>query len=147
MNPTEREQRLAAVIDRYRYWPFTWGEHDCVLFAARCIDAQCDSTFELRLRREFDYHNGISAYRAIKAGGGFERLLSRYLGPAMPPTQAEVGDVVLAQGTAGRFDNQQIIGICDEEKFIAPDELCLSWVPMKFATHVWKCPHPDTGAR
>jgi hypothetical protein len=131
--------RLGRVIDCYRASSFEWGHHDCVLFAARCVDAQCGSNFEERIRQDFRYGSALSALRLIQEAGGFEAIVSRYLGAAVPASDLKIGDVVLGRGP-GIFADCQMLGICDEELFVAPDSQALVWLPMKLALKGWHCP-------
>ena len=135
----ERERRLSPVVERYRFSPFEWGRHDCVLFAARCVDAQCGSRFEQRIRSEFRYTTAMEALRLIKQSGGFESVVTQFLGPMVPPGELELGDVVLGRGP-GQFADCVALGICDEESFMVPDHQGLAWLSMNLARGGWHCP-------
>jgi hypothetical protein len=136
MTADERQQRLAPIVERYRNAPFAWSEHDCALFAARCVDAQLATRFEANIQRDYRYSEPAAALLIIKAAGGWEPIISRYLGPSVPPAELEFGDVVLAHAPAP-YERTFLLGICDEERFMAPDTLGLAWVPMQNAVMGW----------
>jgi hypothetical protein len=133
----ERQARLAPVIEGYRRTPFTWQVHDCVLLAARCVDAQIGTRLECNIQRDFHYTGPVAALRIVKEAGGWEPLISRYLGPSVVPSELEFGDVVLGHANPP-FERTSLIGICDEELFIAPGSECLQWLSMKNAIMGWK---------
>jgi hypothetical protein len=135
--PDEREARLRAVVETYKNIPFTWSVHDCVLFAARCVDAQIGTRFEYNIPRDYKYEGPISALRIVAEAGGWEKLIGRYLGPSVTPDRLEFGDVVLGHPHAP-FERSTNMGICDEELFMAPDTDGLSWLPMSNALMGWK---------
>lgn len=135
--PDEREERLRAVVETYRRTPFTWMTHDCVLFAARCVDAQLDTRFEYNIRRDYQYDGPISAMRLVVKAGGWENIVARYLGPPVQANDLEFGDVVLGHSTPP-FERTSLLGICDEELFMAPDSEGLTWLPMANALSGWK---------
>lgn len=133
----DRENRLRAVVERYRHTPFAWNAHDCVLFAARCVDAQLGTRFEFNIPRDYRYDGPISALRAVAEAGGWEKIIARYLGPAAKASELEFGDVVLGHGPPP-FERTTLVGICDEELFMAPDSDGLAWLPMSDALMGWK---------
>lgn len=135
--PEEREGRLRAVVETYRHTPFAWTVHDCVLFAARCVDAQLGTRFEYNIPRDYQYDGPISALRIVIQAGGWENLIGRYLGPAVPATELSFGDVVLGHSVPP-FERTTLVGICDEELFMAPDSEGLVWLPMSYALTGWK---------
>lgn len=135
--PEEREIRLRAVVDTYRNVPFAWTVHDCVLFAARCVDAQLGTRFEFNIPRDYKYDGALSALRIVMQAGGWENLIARYLGPPVAAKDLEFGDVVLGHSLPP-FDRTTMIGVCDEELFMAPDTEGLVWLPMSYALAGWK---------
>jgi hypothetical protein len=139
MNPDAdmRYARLSPIIETYRRLPFAWSIHDCVLFAARCVDAQLATQFETFVQRDFKYEGPVSALRIVKDAGGWEPLISRYLGPSVGPEQLTFGDVVLGHNEPPR-ERTTLMGICDEELFIAPGAFELEWLPMTNAIRGWK---------
>ncbi len=93
----QRQALLTPVIEGYRKTPFVWRVHDCVLFAARCVDAQIGTRLEANLLRDYQYTGPVPAIRIVKDAGGWEVGISRYLGPSVAPAELEFGDVVLGR--------------------------------------------------
>lgn len=133
----DRESRLRLVVENHQKMPFAWAIHDCVLFAARCIDAQLGTQFEVDIQRDFSYDGPIAAIRIIAQAGGWEPLISRYLGPSVPAHALEFGDVLLGHAPEP-YEHTTLVGVCDEELFMAPDFRGLTWLPMTNALMGWK---------
>lgn len=132
-----RYARLTPIIETYRRVPFLWSVHDCVLFAARCVDAQLDTRLETFVQRDFKYEGPVSALRLIKQAGGWEPIISRYLGPSVGPEELTFGDVVLGKNVPP-FERTCLTGVCDEELFMAPGPFELEWLHMTNALRGWK---------
>jgi hypothetical protein len=137
LSHNEREAKLSPVVEAYRNVPFMWAAHDCVLFAARCVDAQIGTFLENLIQRDFRYSGAVQAVRLVKDAGGWEPLISRYLGNAVPTERLEFGDIVLGRAPPP-FERTSLLGVCDEELFIAPGTLHLEWLPMSDAILGWK---------
>ena len=75
--------------------------------------------------------------RIVKEAGGWESLIGRYFGQSVPAEQLEFGDVVLGHPQPP-FERTTLLGICDEELFMAPDSEGLAWLPMANALRGWK---------
>jgi hypothetical protein len=133
----QRQLRLAPVIEGYRKVPFMWAVHDCALFAARCVDAQLGTRFETNIQRDYKYESPIAALRIVKEAGGWEPIISRYIGPPVQIDQIEFGDVVLARAPEP-FERTSLLGVCDEELIIVPGSQGLEWQPMAYALLGWK---------
>ncbi|HGJ5883655.1 DUF6950 family protein [Arsenophonus sp.] len=92
---TRLPQTLRAAMSR----PFSWGEHDCCLFAADCVIAVCnfDPCSEIRGR----YRSKAGALRVLKNKfGNLQQGVSRFFN-AIPVEQARRGDVVMFDGDEG----------------------------------------------
>lgn len=133
----ERQELLTPIIEAYRYVPFVWAVHDCALFAARCVDAQLGTRFESKIQRDYSYNEPVTAIRIVKGAGGWEKIIGRYLGPSVSADCLEFGDVVLGHGLSP-FERTALLGICDEEMFMAPGNDRLEWIPMANAQMGWK---------
>lgn len=137
------DESAVQVVELYRHRAFAWGLADCKTFAATFVDAYTGSEFLAKLERELPpYTAPLAAIRIVQAAGGWEQIISKYLGEPVPLEQAEFGDVVLGCGKAP-FERTKVLGICDEELFMAPGAMGLVWLPMSTnALKVWKCPRP-----
>lgn len=58
---------LHETIEAHRLVPFSWGEHDCALFAADCIKAM--TGLDLATGFRGSYHSASGAQRALKRAG------------------------------------------------------------------------------
>jgi hypothetical protein len=84
------------------------------------------------------YHDALSAVRVVKAAGGWEHIVTQFLGPPVPISEAEFGDVILGHANPP-LERTVALGICDEEYFMAPGNLGLVWLPMRpNAQRCWK---------
>ncbi|CNC24058.1 Uncharacterised protein [Yersinia frederiksenii] len=104
------QKRLAQVLQAASGRPFSWGEHDCCLFAADCALAVCGVDPLVDYRGQ--YNSALSARKALLRGHGsiigiFDSAFER-----VPVKLAQRGDIVVfsaEQGqTAGVIWNGQI---------------------------------------
>lgn len=128
----------AGVVERYRNASFEWGHVDCFRFAASFVDARCGTNWLWTLQSELIYSDAVSALRVIAQAGGWEAIVTRYLGPPIPLNEVQFGDVVLGRANPP-LERTVALGICDEEYFMAPGALGLVWFPMSNATRGWAC--------
>lgn len=78
MKHPDWQKRLVTVMKAAEKRPFSWGEHDCCLFAADCVQALCGEDFAAEFRGKYDCETG--AKKAILRGGGsLEGVLARFL--------------------------------------------------------------------
>lgn len=87
-------RRLDEVVQLAVREPFAYGTHDCVTFAARCVDAMCDTDLVAGLANEYrDEASGL----AFLSRGGWLGLVPSWLDgcPAISWKFAQPGDVVL----------------------------------------------------
>lgn len=117
---------LIAHIEANRETRFSWGVHDCLLWAASCVEAITgeDPAGELR----GSYSDPLAAYRIIKAAGGFEQLVeSRIAGGASARTNVNLamrGDIVTTTDSKGRM----AAGVCDGAHGVFPGPLVLTFI-------------------
>jgi hypothetical protein len=89
------ETRLLAEIDAARFRDFAYGQHDCALFAAGCVDAMCGTTLAETLRAA--YHDEASAEAYFTAQGGWGPAVDALVGAdnRIPWQFAQPGDIAL----------------------------------------------------
>ncbi|WP_238149119.1 DUF6950 family protein [Arsenophonus endosymbiont of Aleurodicus floccissimus] len=84
---TRLPNTLRAAMSR----PFSWGEHDCCLFAADCVIAVCDFDPCLEIRGR--YHSKAGALRVLSNEfGDLQQGVSRFFN-TVPVERAGRGDV------------------------------------------------------
>lgn len=87
-------ERLDAAMRAHADAPFTWGAHDCCMFAADCVLAVTGIDPAADLRGE--YADAAGAVRTLERVGGLEALCDARLVERVPVAAAYVGDVGIA---------------------------------------------------
>ena len=125
-------QRLWLTIEVEKERAFSFGDSDCCLFAARCVDAITDENFEAGLRA--CYHDEASALAYLERMGGMQAAVTAHLGaPLERPAVAQRGDVVMFRDGAGR----DTLGVCTGE-LLATTGQGLTFHPMTAALVAWR---------
>lgn len=125
-------ERLNKFISDNNKKPFTWGEHDCCLFAANAI----------REITGFDYAEELrGSYSTIKEAvvilnkiGGVKKLASSYLSEEINPMMAQRGDLVLIETD----EHGETLAICIGDKCVAPGMTGLQFAKMSTALTAWR---------
>ncbi|WP_312158136.1 DUF6950 family protein [Pantoea piersonii] len=99
MKHPDWQKRLVTVIKAAEKRPFSWGEHDCCLFAADCVEAMCGEDFAAEFRGKYDSETGAKK-ALLRGGGSLERVLARFL-DEVNPSLIQRGDVAVVEN-AGR---------------------------------------------
>lgn len=89
------QSRLSTVVSAAARRPFAWGTHDCVHFAAACVEAVTGVPPLNALRGAVVWRDERSALRALERGGGLAALAAQCLGAEVSPGLARPGDVGL----------------------------------------------------
>ena len=122
--------RFDAFLSQRQSVPFRWGENDCCLFAADCVLAITG----VDLAVEFRGMGARRSARFVRAAGGLEALVSRYLGFPIAAQDAAQGDVVQV-----RTGKRMAIGIrADAAHVVGPGAAGLVWLPLARANRAWK---------
>jgi hypothetical protein len=109
--------RLIETVAAHKQTPFSYGEFDCAIFAARCVDAITGSEWE----RSLGYSDIRSAARVRRNEGGLEAGVSRRLGNPVPGCGARRGDVcLLDQNTLGVSLGSQVAVLSDQKIVFYP---------------------------
>jgi len=99
MKHTDWQKRLVTVIKAAEKRPFSWGQHDCCLFAADCVEAMCGEDFAAEFRGNYNSETGAKK-ALLRGGGSLERVLARFL-DEVNPSLIQRGDVAVVEN-AGR---------------------------------------------
>jgi hypothetical protein len=121
-------KRLDAAIEAARGRPFSWGGHDCALFAADVVNSISGKDFGAPWRGS--YESAVQAMRRLRSHGGLPGLVTQLLGEPVNPEQARRGDVVLKRG-------EPTLGICLGAKCAFTGLAGLVFVPLKECELVW----------
>jgi hypothetical protein len=123
---------LRSEIESAETRAFAWGDHDCCLFAARCVDAMTGSTMETAWRAE--YHDESSAMALLETEGGLQAAVTNRLGSPIRWTHAQRGDLCLMPSP----DGMGSLGVC-----VGAQVVCVAidrgihYLPMTSAIACW----------
>ena len=125
---------LAGKIDDARTSPFVWGENDCCLFAADCVEIITGINLAGDYR---SYKTKAEALHLLKKYGGVagiaEVIAKQHGILEIPPLNAQRGDVCLFD--IGRGDT---LGIVAGEHIFAPGKDGLLGLPILQAKRAWR---------
>jgi hypothetical protein len=122
---------LAEQIKAAAMRPFSFGSHDCLLFAADVALAMTDIDFAAGVRGT--YNDERSALEVIKAHGSMVQLARHCFGEPIDTKFAQRGDVVLVM-RGGR----ESLAVCEGARACGPGALGLEWASMTEALLAWK---------
>lgn len=121
--------RLRETVDSYRAEPFSWGRHNCGLFAARCVDACTGSSWAA----EFEFSSPREALQFVKDEGGIEAAVTARLGEPFHNYFARRGDVCLVDVVDGDG-----LGVCYGPEILVPSDDGLESYPLRRARKHWR---------
>lgn len=96
IKPEGWEKRLNDLITEKARKPFSWGIHDCTLFAIDCADAQLGTEIAKEFRGK--YRSAKGGYAILEEMGGFKKAFESYGFKAKPIEQARRGDLAFIGG-------------------------------------------------
>ena len=124
-------QILAAELERLQDAPFSWGTHDCGLFAGNMVLALTGTDVVADLRGRWD--DAMGAMREVEQCGGIESMAAARLGPPRDgPLYAQRGDVVLAD-----LEHGATLGVCEGAHAVFVGEHGLVRVPIALVRVAW----------
>lgn len=122
---------LAEQIKAAETRPFSFGEHDCLMFAANVVLAMTGKDVAANLRG--DYHDERSAIEALRFFGTLHDVAIACFGEPVDPKFAQRGDVVMLLR-----DGRESLAICEGARACAPGAQRLEWARMSEALCAWK---------
>lgn len=116
-------QRLAVCIDQHKDKPFAWGTHDCVTFAAACVEAitGVNKLADIGVT----WSTELGAARAIKRLG-FDNLGDAVASVLPEKARGQRGDIVLCQG---QDEGYCFLAVLAHDKAVSPSEAGLLHIP------------------
>lgn len=105
--------KLAELIESNRNRKFRWGQFDCCIWAAMCVDTIRDDILVDRIKSQ--YSNKAEAIEFLNRFGSTESAIIEYLGEPQNINMTSRGDVVVIDydrdgyNAAGIFDGQSVI--------------------------------------
>lgn len=130
-NTKEWFAALDAHVEHHSGLLFVWGSNDCCTFAADWVATArgADPMADLR-----GLHTAMAAARAISEAGGLLAAVTARMGPPLPGTFAQVGDVALVRHGV----DQVSMGVCVGPYVAAPGAVGLLMVPISQAEAAWR---------
>ncbi|RMX06707.1 hypothetical protein D8I35_09405 [Corticibacter populi] len=129
------ELRLAGLIAQRLPVPFSWGDNDCVLFAADCVAALHGGDPAGAWRGQ--WHDESTAIRALARQGGLQAAVQAHAAamgwPEVPPLFAQRGDLVLH-----RRDGADALAVCTGPALAAPSEGGLLFFGLDHGVVAWR---------
>lgn len=122
---------LGEYLNECRKKPFVWGEHDCILFAAKAIEV---ITGENLYNSYLGYTDEKGAQEVLQAHGGLSAIVRSHLGEGEKNFKmAHRGDLALMK--LGR----ETIGIVDDtgERIACVGPNGLVRMPLRTAWRIW----------
>lgn len=127
------QQRLYAVTIAAMGKPHQWGSHDCVTFAADCVQAICGRDPMARYRGAYDTQQGAARVMLDAGAHDLGELAALHL-PEIAVAEAQRGDVVLCGGgPEGDF-----LGVVQGATAVGPARTGLVHVPMAQAKRAFR---------
>lgn len=124
---------LREVIKFHENEPFEYGKNDCVLFAARCVDAMTGSNWLVFVRETAGCRDEATSKSFIESEGSIEDGITRRFGDPVLPLAARRGDLCLINTPWGPG-----LGICIGTEVLAPGENGLVKTPLSSALKAWR---------
>lgn len=126
-------ERLAETVAAARHAPYRLGEHDCLRFSCRCVEAMTGVDYWPRFAGYRTHRQALVAIARIAPTLG--AAVTAVLGlPEQPPALARRGDLMLYQDAGGEH-----LGICvgGDVAVLGPEGL--AFVPIDHAglRHCW----------
>ena len=129
------QSRLATVMREAQARPFAWGTHDCVIFAADCVQAVTgrDPIADVRT----SWADERQALRLLAAGGGISNLIRGRIGVELKvPALAQPGDIgVCIQ------EGREALCVCGGVNWHMPAKEGLATLDREQVTRAWRCCH------
>lgn len=139
MRYNDWQTRLAVYLRTIQDQPFTWGHHDCALFAANAVLHTTGQDPAPMFRGVYTDRAGAHAALKAFAGGGLaetaEKICAQCRFPEVLPAFCQRGDVALC--TQGGHDTLGIIDFTGQYVMIAADK-GITRKPLDCVKRVWR---------
>lgn len=103
MNKTAGWQtRLLTTVNELKEVPFVWGQNDCCIFVAKCLDAQYGTSIADGIIGRYSTELGSKRFMLEKAKSTYlPTMLDVYITQRVDKKYAQRGDVVTFNGDLG----------------------------------------------
>lgn len=127
-------ERLAAIVEERREREFSWGVHDCGMFAADVAQALTGEDPAAWLRGRYSSEAELEAI-IVPMGGieaAIEHTMAEFGAPECPPAYAQRGDWALVE-----VGNDLMTGVVLGDRVAVPGLDRLQFVPLRKALRTW----------
>jgi hypothetical protein len=118
--------RLRETVAAQESAEFSYGKHDCALFAGRCVDAITGS----EMTKAFGYSDRRGAVLALRREGGLEAAVTNRLGEPVAGHNARRGDVCMI--------DVKTLGVCLGPTIAVLDDRGFLFYPLARAQKHWR---------
>lgn len=125
------QANLAALCAARRDTKFSWGAHDCCLWAADCVKAVTGVDPAASVRGK--YNSPLTAVQILEEHGGVEALATAALGQPVAVGFAAVGDIVCIE-----VDGRRSLALCNGMTVLATGLERLECLSLDCAVCAWK---------
>lgn len=127
-------KRLDEAIAVARVLPFAWGQRDCLLFAADCVEAMTGTDPAAQWRGRWSSAEEAYAILNAEFGGDLAAAVDSVLGERLGgPAFAQRGDVVMVD-----TPNGLALGVCAGSYHVAPWRTGLVALRFSQALAAWR---------
>ncbi|MGD9538559.1 MAG: hypothetical protein AB7P52_11585 [Alphaproteobacteria bacterium] len=126
-------ERLSDAVEAARGRPFSWGTHDCALFAADCARAITGHDPLAAVRGTYGTAQGAARVLRRLGGDDLGALAALVGGPAIPVAWARRGDWVLIEEMP-----EKALGVCLGLNAAFVTERGLTFRPTARCAAAWK---------
>ena len=96
------QTRLLETVEGLKETPFAWGQNDCCIFAAKCLDAQYDTHIADGVVGQYETELGCKKFMIRRSGStDLNAVLSTFLTNRIHKNFAQRGDLVVFDGDFG----------------------------------------------
>ena len=127
------ESKMAGAVNAALDTPFSWGKHDCVMFAADIVHAITGYDFAEPIRGGYDSEESAKRLIGDNYGHGIRAYMGWMMGAEIPANEAGRGDVV-----AVNMLGELCLGICAGDKCVCVGVKGFFHISMRHAITAWK---------
>lgn len=124
-------------INAKKRLPFSWGSHDCVMFATSSIEVVTGIDYYAQAQKRYAYENEAQARALMTEFGGVTGLGASFLGDPIAWGSLSMGDVVVCGNMP--FIDMEVLCVHDGAQLLAPAKGGgLARIPFRYALHGWQ---------
>ena len=126
------ESKLEEYIEAQRQTPFTWGENDCVLFAANAVNLIIDRDLSADIGKYGAYDKAGAVDIIREHGGSIKGIFDAYLIRRLIKS-AQRGDVAVV-----KIDGREAAGIVTGRYVVCKTPEGVGFVSLDNAVAIWE---------